>query len=89
MQVDVQPADAANPGTPPASLSSFLRVKPSIQGAVLAEHKGTFINPYYQSHMDTVANVQPTSLAAAAVVVAQALHSLAAGPQTPPLQVIA
>ena len=39
--------------------------------------------------MDTVANVQPTSLAAAAVVVAQALHSLAAGPQTPPLQVIA
>ncbi len=87
VQVDIQPADANNPGIPPASLSSFLRVKPSIAGVVLAEHGGPFTNPYYQSRLDTVDNIQPASLAAAAVVTAQALHTLAAGQDTPSLKV--
>ncbi len=89
VQVDVQPAAASNPGIPPSSLSSFLRVKPSLPGVVLAEHQGPFTNPYYQSRFDTVDNIQPASLAAAAVVLARALHGLAAGPGTPQLKVYA
>lgn len=64
-------------------------MNPSIKGLVLADHEGPFINPYYESSQDTVSNIQAGSLAAAAVVVAQALHSLASGPATPPLQVCA
>lgn len=86
IQAEVSPADATNPGIPPASLSSFLRVKPSIQGAVLTDHAAAYKNPFYQSHLDTVDNVQPESLATAAVVIARALHSLAASPTTPLLQ---
>lgn len=86
-KVDVQPAAASNPGIPPSSLSSFLRVKPSLPGVVLAEHQGPFTNPYYQSQFDTVDNIQPASLAAAAVVLARALHGLAAGKGTPELKV--
>lgn len=87
VQVEVQPSAASNPGIPPSSLSSFLRVKPSLPGVVLAEHSGPFTNPYYQSRLDTVNNVEPTSLAAAAVILATALHELASGPNTPQLQV--
>ena len=87
MQVTVEPADADNPGIPPASLSSFLRVKPSIQGVVLAEHSAAFTNPYYQSQFDDSENIEPDSLAAAAVVVAKSLHALAASRQTQQLKV--
>ena len=87
LQVAVDPADSGNPGIPPASLSSFLRVKPLIQGVVLAEHSAAFTNPYYQSQFDDSKNIEPESLAAAAVVVAQALHRLAAGSQTQQLKV--
>ncbi len=87
VQIDVQPAAASNPGIPPSSLSSFLRVKPSLLGVVLAEHQGPFTNPYYQSQFDTVDNIQPASLAAAAVVLARALHELAAGKGTSQLKV--
>lgn len=89
VQVDVQPAAASNPGIPPSSLSSFLRVKPSLPGVVLAEHQGPFTNPYFQSRFDTVDNIQPASLAAAAMVLARALHGLAAGQDTPELNVCA
>ena len=89
VQVDVQPAAASNPGIPPSSLSSFLRVKPSLPGVVLAEHQGPFTNPYYQSRFDTVDNIRPASLAATAVVLARALHGLAAGQDTPQLKVCA
>ncbi|DBA90918.1 TPA: hypothetical protein ACH3X1_016125 [Trebouxia sp. C0004] len=87
VKVDVQPAAASNPGIPPSSLSSFLRVKPSLPGVVLAEHQGPFTNPFYQSRFDTVDNIQSASLAAAAVVLARALHGLAAGRGTPQLKV--
>lgn len=86
MQVGVAPAAASNPGLPPASLSSFLRVNPTIKGVVLSDHEGPFINPYYESRQDTVTNIHAGSLAAAAVVAAQTLHTLAAGPATPPLK---
>ena len=35
--VDVEAANAANPGLPPSSLFSFLRAKPSIAGMVVSE----------------------------------------------------
>ncbi len=89
VQVDVQPAAASNPGIPPSSLSSFLRVKPSLPGVVLAEHQGPYTNPYFQSRFDTVDNIQPASLAAAAVVLARTLHKSAAGKSTPDLKVYA
>ena len=85
--MEVAPAAASNPGIPPASLSSFLRVNPSIRGVVLADHEGPFINTYYQSRLDTMTNIQPASLAAAAVVMAQTVHDLAAGSGTPALKV--
>ena len=85
--MEVAAAAASNPGIPPASLSSFLRVNPTIKGVVLADHGGPFINPYYESRQDTVDNIQAGSLAAAAVVVAETLHSLASGPDTPFLKV--
>lgn len=89
LQVEVAPAAASNPGLPPASLSSFLRVNPTIRGVLLSDHEGPFINPYYESRHDTVTNLKAGSLAAAAVVAAQALHTLAAGPATPPLKACA
>ena len=85
--MDLAPAAASNPGLPPASLSSFLRVNPSIQGVLLTDHSGPFVNQYYQSKRDTVDNIQAGSLAAAAVLAAQSAHDLAAGPDTPSLQV--
>lgn len=85
--MEVAPAAASNPGIPPASLFSFLRVNPTIKGVVLADHTGPFVNPYYESRLDTVDNIQAGSLAAASGVVAEALHSLASGPATPPLKV--
>ena len=87
IQAEVTPVDSSQHGIPPASLSSFLRVKPAIEGVVLADHSAAFSNPFYQSHLDTVENVQVGSLVAAAVVLARALHSLAAAPSTPTLQV--
>lgn len=84
--MDVAPAAASNPGIPPASLSSFLRVNPTIKGVVLSDHGGPFINPYYESSQDTVDNIQAGSLVAAAVTVAETLHSLASGPATPSLK---
>ena len=87
--MEVAPAAATNPGIPPASLSSFLRVNPTIKGVVLADHGGPFINPYYESRQDTVDSIQAGSLAAAAVIVAETLHSLASGPATPSLKACA
>ena len=49
--------------------------------------RAAFTNPYYQSRFDNAANIQVSSLTAAAVVVAKALHNLAAGQETPQLQV--
>ena len=64
-------------------------MNPTIKGVVLADHEGPFINPYYESRQDSAGNIQAGSLAAAAVVMAEALHTLAAGPATPPLKVCA
>ncbi|GFR49894.1 hypothetical protein Agub_g11998 [Astrephomene gubernaculifera] len=85
-QVSVQSASAANPGIPPSSLMSFLRVKPSIAGAVLSDFDSAFTNPYYQSDFDIGTNVSLEALVDASLLVARTLHLLAASPATPPLQ---
>ena len=77
----------STPGIPPASLSSFLRVKPSLAGAVLADYDAHFRNPFFESEQDTADNVNLDSLAAAAVLLARALHQLAAANGSAPLKV--
>eukprot|EP00882_Tetradesmus_deserticola_P034108 GHRQ01039023.1.p1 GENE.GHRQ01039023.1~~GHRQ01039023.1.p1 ORF type:complete len:247 (+),score=90.49 GHRQ01039023.1:183-923(+) len=78
-QLDVLPASTSNPGIPPSSLMSFLRVKPSIQGVVLAEFDDGFINPYFGSRFDNGSTLNADGVAAVAAVLAAAVHRLAGG----------
>lgn len=78
-QVTVTEATASNPGIPPSSLMSFLRVKPSIRGVVLTEFDSAFINPFYASRFDNDSSADAGSIAATAAVLAAALHRLAGG----------
>jgi nicastrin len=77
--VSVAEASAANPGIPPSSLSSFLRERPAIAGVVLADFDTRYVNRFFESRFDGRGNVDAASVAAAAVVVARALHELALG----------
>lgn len=86
--VAVSPASASNPGLPPSSLYSFLRVKPAIQGVVLAEYDSAFLNPYFASEFDNLTQINTTAITAAALVLARTLYSLAFNGAPPsPLQV--
>lgn len=86
VQAEVSEASSHNPGLPPSSLMSFLRVKPGISGVVLGDFNTHFINPFYQSHLD--ANVSIDAVTSAAVVAARALHETAfGGSEVPPLKV--
>lgn len=58
---------------------SFLRVKPSIQGLVLAEFDDGFINPYFGSRFDNGSTVNADGIASVAAVLAAAVHRLAGG----------
>eukprot|EP00878_Enallax_costatus_P016016 GHUV01016792.1.p1 GENE.GHUV01016792.1~~GHUV01016792.1.p1 ORF type:complete len:668 (+),score=142.24 GHUV01016792.1:770-2773(+) len=78
-EVSIQAASASNPGIPPSSLMSFLRYNRSIQGVVLAEFDTGFTNPYYASRSDNGSTINTKGIAAAAAVVAGALHRLAGG----------
>lgn len=80
-------ASDANPGLPPSSLFSFLRAKPSISGAVLADFDTAYVNRFADTRFDNGSNLDAGSVTAAALVAARALHSLAAAPDTAPLQV--
>lgn len=77
--VDVRAASASTPGVPPSSLMSFLRINASIQGVVLTEFDREFNNPYYGSRFDNGSALRPEGMAAAAAVLAGALHRLAGG----------
>lgn len=79
LQVEVTAADSSNPGIPPSSLMSFLRVKPSVQGVVLAEFDQGFTNPYYASRFDNGSTISADGIAATAAVLAAAAHRLAGG----------
>ncbi len=71
---------------PPTAANSFARVNNStgLQVAVLAEYDTAYINTQFESMFDTVDNVDQESVAAAALVLARAVHVLAAGPTTDP-----
>lgn len=85
-QAEVREASGATPGIPPSSLMAFLRAKPSLAGAVLADFGTTFRNPFYQGRLD--ANISTKSVVSAAAVAARALHALAwDAPNLPPLTV--
>lgn len=76
-QAEVSEASGRNPGIPPSSLMSFLRVKPSIAGVVLGDFNTHFTNPFYQHRLD--ANISINAVTAAAIVSARALHDVAYG----------
>ncbi|KAK8928274.1 Nicastrin [Platanthera zijinensis] len=75
--VNIKKADATNPGVPPSSLMSFLRKNSSISGVVLEDFDTSFVNKFYHSHLDNHANIDATSIAAAAIIVARALYVIA------------
>lgn len=78
-QISVKPADAGNPGIPPSSLMSFLRLNSSLQGVVLTEFDQSFTNPYYGSRFDNGSTLNVDGIAGAAAVLGAALHRLAGG----------
>ncbi|KAK9823947.1 hypothetical protein WJX72_006597 [[Myrmecia] bisecta] len=87
-QVTASAAASTNPGIPPSSLMSFLRVNASISGAVLAEFDSAFTNAHFEGHDDDESNLNAASVATAAMVAARALHTLAqAGGTSTVLQV--
>lgn len=85
-QVTVAPASSSTPGIPPSSLMSFLRVKPSIQGVVLADYDTAF-SKYHFTDFDNGTFVFIEPMVSAAIVLARSLHALAAPPGAPPVVV--
>lgn len=75
--VNFKKTDASNPGVPPSSLMSFLRKNSSISGVVLEDFDTSFVNKFYHSHLDNPSNINTSSIAAAAVLVARALYVIA------------
>ncbi len=82
-QAEISEASGHNPGIPPSSLMSFLRVKPGIAGVVLEEFNTHFINPFYHSRLDV--NISIEAVTSAAIVLARALHETAYGGSEVPL----
>ncbi|KAL0423243.1 UNVERIFIED_CONTAM: Nicastrin [Sesamum radiatum] len=75
----VKRASTTNPGVPPSSLMTFLRKKPQISGLILEDFDSTFSNKFYHSHLDELSNISPSSIVAAASLVARTLFILAGG----------
>ncbi|WOL20134.1 nicastrin [Canna indica] len=75
--VKVKTADASNPGIPPSSLMAILRKNPSTAGIVLEDFDSSFTNNLYHSHLDNPSNINSSSIAAAAALVARVLYILA------------
>lgn len=87
--ITAQAANSTNPGIPPSSLMSFLRVKPSIAGMVLTDFDKSIKTPYFQSEFDKEAytDISMQAMYGASEVIARALHTLVAGNTTPALVV--
>ncbi|KAJ1280941.1 hypothetical protein BS78_04G270600 [Paspalum vaginatum] len=75
--VKVKQATLSNPGVPPSSLMSFVRKNTSTSGVVLEDFDSHFSNRFYHSYLDNPANINSSSIAAAAALVARALYILA------------
>ncbi|GIL91104.1 hypothetical protein Vretimale_9556 [Volvox reticuliferus] len=88
-QARVSEASTANPGLPPSSLASFLRVKSSISGLVLTDFDSAFKGPYYQSDHDDGLNTfqhMVEAITDAALMLARMLHFLVKAPGAPDLE---
>lgn len=81
----VKLANAANPGIPPSSLMTFVHNDPSVAGVVLEEFDTAFSNKFYHSQYDDKINVNTTSIAAAASILASTLVMLASGNTDSPI----
>ncbi|KAK3159038.1 hypothetical protein QOZ80_2AG0144890 [Eleusine coracana subsp. coracana] len=75
--VKVKHAASSNPGVPPSSLMSFIRKNSSISGIVLEDFDSHFSNNFYHSYLDSSENINSSSIAAAAALVARSLYILA------------
>ncbi|TVU28440.1 hypothetical protein EJB05_19957 [Eragrostis curvula] len=75
--VKVKQAASSNPGVPPSSLMSFVRKNSSTSGVVLEDFDSQFSNKFYHSYLDSPANINSSSIAAAAALVARSLYILA------------
>ncbi|CAM0944289.1 unnamed protein product [Alopecurus aequalis] len=75
--VKVKVAATSNPGVPPSSLMSFMRKNTSTSGVVLEDFDSQFSNRFYHSNLDNPANINSSSIAAAAALVARSLYILA------------
>ncbi|XP_062222083.1 nicastrin [Phragmites australis] len=75
--VKVKEAASSNPGVPPSSLMSFIRKNTSTSGVVLEDFDSHFSNRFYHSYLDSPANINSSSIAAAAALVARSLYILA------------
>ncbi|XP_064939098.1 nicastrin-like [Musa acuminata AAA Group] len=80
--VKIKAADVSNPGIPPSSLMTFLRKNSSVAGIVLEDFDSSFTNKFYHSHLDSPSNINSSSIAAAAALVARTLYILASGDLT-------
>lgn len=83
--VKVKLAASSNPGVPPSSLMSFMRKNTSISGVVLEDFDSQFSNKFYHSYLDNSDNINSSSIAAAAALVARSLYILATGDMPPDL----
>lgn len=75
--VKVKQAASSNPGVPPSSLMSFIRKNTSTSGVVLEDFDSHFSNRFYHSYLDNPVNINSSSIAAAAALVARSLYILA------------
>ncbi|KAE8713861.1 Nicastrin [Hibiscus syriacus] len=75
--VTVSNASSSNPGIPPSSLMAFLRKNSSTSGIVLEDFDTVFANKFFHSHLDDSANINSSSIVAAASLVARTLYLLA------------
>jgi len=75
--IDISMANASNPGIPPSSLMAFLRKNSQTSGVVFEDFDSAFTNQFFHSHLDDLANINSTSIVAAASLVARTLYILA------------
>ncbi|PON83180.1 Nicastrin [Trema orientale] len=75
--ITISSATASNPGIPPSSLMAFLNKNSLTSGVVLEDFDTIFSNKFYHSHLDDLSNINSSSVAAAASLLARTLYILA------------
>ncbi|KAL5574330.1 hypothetical protein UlMin_023927 [Ulmus minor] len=75
--ITISSATASNPGIPPSSLMAFLKKNSLTSGVVLEDFDTVFSNKFYHSHLDNLSNINSSSIAAAASLLARTLYILA------------